>query len=222
MESVAELIGNKLQENGCQVIRAYPGSQAPAITSPVAAVELFELNPKEETATVLVSVLSPAKFGAAGVEDAALEILLKLASLGCTCRQERAKYLSAPELFCVEIYAKLYGTQDQVWMSAVEPLGMSVVIDSKDRNYVKSFEVSRNVSEIDVTLGNVSWSFRLEELFPLEASEPEVPTSAFNMIVRRAGRIETYANCTISGQSRKLTEKGQLQILEGIAPQVKV
>lgn len=224
MNSVADVIRSWLQANEIRAIRAYPGEKLPAISSPMAAVELYELNPKEETATVLVSVVSPANLGAAKAEDTALEILLLLKSFGCECKQERVKYLSAPEWFCVEIYATAFGTQGQSWESAPTYAisGFYVEINGKMVDCAKSFEAHREAEDSEFGFADAPWRFRLEEFFAPGNAEPEVPISGFTVVVRRQGRKETYTDCALSGQSRILTAEGQVQILEGIASQLTV
>ena len=219
MNSVADVIRSWLQVNEVSAIRAYPGSMSPSISSPMATVELYELNPKEETATVLVSVVSPANLGAAKAEDAALEVGLLLQSFGCECKQERVKYLSAPELFCVEIYAKAFGVQGQSWESGADQAlyAFHVEMDGAMVESVKSFEAYRDAADTEFGFVNAPWHFRLEQIVSPGKKEPEAPVSAFTMVVRKQGRTETYADCTLSKQSRKLTAEGQIQILEGTA-----
>lgn len=229
--TVVETVVDILSQEGIRTERACPGRKMPEIQSLAAAVQLVTLNQAEETATVLVSVLVPAFAGAAEAEDRAMEIYRLLQDNGGVCRQEKTEYLKAPELFCAEVYAVFSGRETASgWVETLPPAEppeeipptFSVALNAVAYPYVASFRAVREVSETQTEIAHASWHFRMEEIYPLDASENSVPVSDFSIKVTRPERTEIFTNCVLTAQTREIHADGQHQIWEGIASQMTV
>lgn len=223
--SLVENIIDVLRNSGIRADRAYPGKRMPEIQSVVAAVQLASLDQKETTATVLVSVLMPKMGEAAEAEDAAKEICRLLEYEGGTCRLERMKYLSRPECFCTEVYATFSGRETAsgwtpVFSEESDPEEMpafSVAVNGVDHPYVVSFRGFRQVDESTMSIDDMPWRFRMEEIYPMDASENPVPVSDFSLEVTRPERTELFTGCVLTAQTREIRADGQHQIWEGTA-----
>lgn len=223
--SLVENIIDALRTNGIRADRACPGKRMPEIQSVVAAVQLAKLDRKEETATVLVSVLAPRMAGAAEAEDAAIRICRFLEYEGGIPRLEKTEYLSGPECFCTEVYATFSGREtDSGWIPIFpeesEPEEMpafSVAVNGVEHPYVVSFRGFRQVDENAMSIDDMPWRFRMEEVYPLDVLENPVPLSEFSLKATRAARTELFTGCVLTSHTRELRADGQHQILEGTA-----
>lgn len=119
--TIVEMVVDALNTWGIRADRAYPGMWMPEIGTVVAAVQLAELDQGQKRAEVLISVLVPAGRGAASAEDSGLAVCQWMKQLGGVCRQKKAEFLSAPDLFCVEVYAAFSGQETASgWVPEVE------------------------------------------------------------------------------------------------------
>ncbi len=109
--TIVEMVVDALNTWGIRADRACPGAWMPEIGTVAAAVQLAELDQGEKKAVVLISVLVPAGRGAASAEDSALAVCQWMIDLGGVCRQKKAEFLPAPDLFCVEVYAEFLGQE---------------------------------------------------------------------------------------------------------------
>ena len=225
--SIVETVVDILRRGGFRTERACPGKRMPEIQSMAAAVQLVELDQAEGVATVQVSVLVPRIAGAAAAEDTATEIYRLLQRKGAICRQEKTEYLKAPESFCTEVYATFSGQETPSgWVSTPppqEPLPeeapptFSVAVNGIAYPYVVSFRGFREVSETAVGIEAAFWHFRMEEVYPLDASENPVPVSDFSLEIMRPERTEVFIGCVLTAQTREIRADGQHQIWEGTA-----
>lgn len=223
--SLVENIIHALRINGIPADRACPGKRMPEIQSVVAAVQLAKLDRKEETATVLVSVLAPRTAGAAEAEDAAIRICRFLEYEGGISRLEKAEYLSGPECFCMEVYATFSGQEtDSGWIPIFpeesdpeEMTAFFVAVNGLDHPYVVSFRGFRQVDESVMSIDDMPWRFRMEEVYPLDIPEITMPISNFSLEVTREAGTELYTGCVLTSNIRECRADGQHLIWEGTA-----
>lgn len=223
--SLVENIINALRSSGIRADRACPGKRAPEIQSVAAAVQLVSLDQKEETATVLVSVLAPKVAGAAGAEDAAIRICQLLEYEGGNSRLEKTEYISGPECFCIEVFATFSGRETTSgWMPILpeesgseEMPAFFVAVNGIAYPHVVLFRGFRETSEIAVEIEAAQWHFRMEEVYPLDAPENPVPVSEFSLVITRPERTEMFSGCVLTAQTREIRSDGQHQIWEGTA-----
>lgn len=223
--SLVENIIDALRNGGIRADRACPGKRMPEIQSVAAAVQLASLDQKENTATVLVSVLAPKMVKAVEAEDAAKKICRLLEYEGGTCRLEKMKYLSGPECFCTEVYATFLGREtDSGWTpvfseesDSEEMPAFSVAVNGVEHPYVVSFRGFRQVDENAMSIDDMPWRFRMEEIYPLDVLENPMPLSEFSLKATRAARTELFTGCVLTSHTRELRADGQHQILEGTA-----
>ena len=230
--SIVETVVDMLRRGGFRAERACPGKRMPEIQSIATAVQLVELDQEKATAKVQVSVLVPRTAGAAGAEDTATEIYRLLQSKGAICRQEKAEYLRAPEFFCTEVYATFSGQETSSgWVPIPPPQEpfpepapptFSAAVNGIGYPYVVSFRGFRETSETAVEIEAAPWHFRLEEVYPLDASENPVPVSDFFLEVTRSERTEMVTGCVLTAQTREIRADGQHQIWEGTASRMTV
>lgn len=223
--SLVENIINALRSSGIRADRACPGKRAPEIQSVAAAVQLASLDQKEETATVLVSVLAPKVAGAAGAEDAAIRICQLLEYEGGNSRLEKTEYLSGPECFCIEVFATFSGRETTSgWIPILpeesgseEMPAFFVAVNGVDHPHVVSFRGFRQLDENAMSIDDMPWRFRMEEVYPMDATEDPAPISNFSLKVTRAARTELFTDCVLTSHIRELRADGQRQIWEGTA-----
>ena len=223
--SLVENIIDALRINGIRADRACPGKRMPEIQSVTAAVQLAKLDRKEETATVLVSILAPRMAGAAEAEDAAIRICRFLEYEGGIPRLEKTEYLSGPECFCTEVYATFSGREtDSGWIPIFpeepepeETPAFFVAVNGVDHPYVVSFRGFRQVDESVMSIDDMPWRFRMEEVYPMDIPEITMPISNFSLEVTRASGTERFTGCVLTSHSREWRADGQHLIWEGTA-----
>lgn len=205
-----------LKTSGYRTQIAYPGRRIPVLESMAVAVQLAQTNQKEETATVLVSVLVPARMGGGACEDGAVDVCRVLRDIGGNCTQNKVEYFSDMEVFCVKITAEFRGMHtENGWQAAVTEQDFTVMIEGTVLPYVRSFQAFRDGIEGGLSVAGLPWRFRMEEVYPLNAIEPELPTEGFDLVVIRKNRRETFCGCTLQYQNRTIKSDGQHQTWEG-------
>ncbi len=198
--------------------RAYSGTNWVEITDVVAAVQLQAMD--DTSASVLVNVMSPAEFGAATCENAAIRIRQILQEEGASCKVGEIAYFANVETFCSPITAKFTGVEkDDIWVSVnnSQTYAFSVTMGGVRRNYAVSFTARRATDTSVTDIASAVWEFTLEELFPLDTTEEAAPSGTFTIITARPGRTETYTSCVLTEQKRILTEEGLRHIRSGTA-----
>lgn len=221
------LVLDALSQEGISACRAFPGRRMTVPAGLSAAVQLETLDQEKETATVLVSVIVPAKAGAEACEDGALEICWILQRLGATCRQERSGYHKDADVFITEIFAVFLGQEtENGWQETPPPEPepeppapetFQVYINGVYHPYVSWVKANRMITEEAPDLSTRPWSFELEEVYPLEIAEGALPGNGFTLETVRKGRRETLGDCVLQSHTRDLRENGQHQILKGTA-----
>ena len=223
--SLVENIIDELRISGVRADRACPGKRMPEIRSVAAAVQLVGLDQEKTTATAQISVLAPKTAGAAAAEDTAVKICQLLKSQGGICRLEKAEYLSGPECFCMEVYATFSGREtDSGWIPVFpeesdpeEMPAFSVAVNGVEHPYVVSFRGFRQVDESVMSIEDMLWRFRMEEVYPLDIPEITMPISDFSLEVTRAAGTERYTGCVLTSNIRECRADGQHLIWEGTA-----
>lgn len=223
---LTEYVFGQLHIDGIPANMGMPGTRMPVIDSGVVAIQVAQVDHGKEEETVLLSVLVPASMGAIAAENLAYRVADSARRCGGVCRQEKAQYLKAPELFCVEVYATFYGTETasgwQPTLDPVAPPSFSVTIDQQPIASAVSFTSFRETDEEITVLKDATWHFKLEELCALDSRDSVAPLFGFTLVVQREGRTETYMNCDLTSQTRILTKEGFRQIREGRAEQLSV
>ncbi len=219
-DSLIKIIVDTLCEEGIAAQRAMSAGKMLRLDAPAAAVQIHRLDQQAETATALVSVLTPVEIGACACEESALTICRILQNAGGSCRQEKTEYRSELDLFCTEVYAVYKGQETergwQAWVAEPEP-EFSVFVGNATTSAAVSFIAHRAVDDTVTVLGDALWHFRLEERFDLDEAEPVWPSEPFSITVQREGRTEVYSGCVVTSQRRSLDKTGQTQIREGTA-----
>lgn len=194
-----------LRDAGFPVERGLPAEAIPAITEPVCAVNLKQANLREQTATVLVTVLSPMELGAVVCEEAALDAAQILSELGGKCTVDACTSLGKVDMFCAEITGRFFTSIPKV------------VLNEQLLQSVTAFTCWRTVDEEITDLNHAPWCFRLEEFFPLGVEEEPEPEESFLLLHISEQGSKTFTNCTWTYQRRVWSADGTRQIRLGQA-----
>lgn len=217
-KSIVEIVIDLLKGSQIRVDRAYPGQMMPAVETMVAAVGLKRLDQADSSATVEVSVMTPAHLGAGECEDKAVWICRLLKSIGGSCLQGKAEHIVGANLFRVSIESVFYGQETlNGWQDIPTAPTFAVKLGGMPLNYAISFTAHREVDETTENIENAAWHFKIEERFPLNAEEEASPEEPFAITVSRIGRTEVYNGCVLVAHKRILESDGQRQIREGVA-----
>lgn len=220
--TIVEMVVDALNTWGIRADRACPGTWMPEIGTVAAAVQLSQLDQKEKTAQVLICVLVPAVRGAAGAEDSALAVCQWMNDLGGVCQQKKAEYLPAPDLFCVEVYAKFRGQETAIGWVADTGDTIDVVVNATRVTNAVTFRASRKAEGDLLDLTNARWHFRLEEMVAPGVAETDVPAAEFSVQVIRNNRTELFIGCVLTSHSWEATSDGLRQIWEGTATEMEI
>lgn len=217
-KSLIEIVIDLLKGMQIRADRAYPGQMMPAVETMVAAVGLKQLDQEHSTATVEVSVMTPARLGAGECEDKALWICRILKSIGGTCLLTKAEHIVGANLFRVSVEALFRGEETiNGWQDIPAAPTFAVKLGNVPLNHAVSFTAHRAVDEAVEEIGAAQWHFAVEEWFPLDAQEEEAPEEPFVITVSRVGSTERYNGCVLDVQKRILENGGLRQIREGVA-----
>lgn len=210
--------------------RAYPGRPFPAITGPVAAVHLQGVDSTTMTATVEVELRCPASYGGTACEEAALEVLRTLWSLGAACSQSGCRYDRISGTFCVPITAAFTqvvpssGEEEPVpvlpgfWVSidgVAQPNGVS--FQAKLETGAEAEYVAAQPVAVASHGGRLRWSIVFEEQLPVGTREPESPEGAFTLTVENGAGVWRYTGCRWTTVRRVYTNQGLHRVREGFA-----
>jgi len=190
---------------GFSVARGYPAGAMPAITGPVCAVNLQKADLRAQTATALVTVLSPESLGAAACEDAALEAAAVLAELGGKCAVARCALDGRMGLYSAKVTAQFYTSTPMV------------SLEGEQLAYVTAFSCWRTVEDDVPELDDAAWNFRLEEFFPVGTEDDPGPEEPFFLIHTSANGTLTFTGCVWTYQRRVWSADGVRQIRLGMA-----
>lgn len=232
--SIVTIVTDALRDAGIRVQRAMPGKALPELESAAVAVQLAQVDQAAATATVLVTVLAPAKLGGASCEELAVKVSSVLSGIGGVCRQEKLEQLTGTVLLEVPVYGKFAGYEKvDGWQELPKPgpvpeleaITFTVFLGGRIASHAVSFSAWRKaVDEQGVVseIADVPWQFSLKELLPLDTFEEAELKEPFTITVSRSGRTEVYSGCKLLYQSRYTSSKGLSQTREGVAESLKV
>ncbi len=211
----------QLNSAGIRTGRGYPSGKLPELESPAVAVQVAQLDQEKETEVMLLSVFVPVSFGAYAAQELACEVADVMRTAGGVCKQDKVQYRKDSHLFCAEVQATFRGQETKDgWVAAPRSEDAGAFILSVDQvalPNVVSFEFYRDVSNDTSQIENAPWHFKLVENYALMEKEPDVPENPFTIRVSRQKREDTFVNCVLTGQQRKITSEGVVHIREGKA-----
>lgn len=215
-ESIVTTVIAGLTAAGIRAGAAWPGQSMPHLTSPAAAVSLFQVNQQDWVTEVLVTVLCPGELGGQACEEEGLRVVEALSALGASCVQEGCKYDSRTGLFSAPVYAAFTGnTQESSWTSGVD---MAVCLSGAPLPYLTGFTAEQVTADpAVVSVYKCGWKFKIEEFFAPGEPEQNDPEEPFTITVDRTGRSEIFHNCYLTGIKREDTPTGLKQTREGTA-----
>lgn len=202
---ILEKTVDTLRSAGFSVERGFPAGAIPTVTEPVCAVNLKQANLRQQTATVLVTVLSPMELGASACEEAALEAARILSEMGGKCTVNACTAQEKVDLFSSEVTAQFFTSVPKV------------VLGGQALQSVTAFTCWRTVDEEITNLDDAPWCFRLEEFFPLGVEEELEPEEPFLLLHISEHGSKTFSNCTWTYQRRVWSADGTRQIRLGQA-----
>ena len=214
-KSIVTLVTQKLTEAGFWAAEACPGQKLPKLTDIAVAVELKNVNLREKTAQLNVSVFAPVSMGAQACQKAALSVGQVLLSDGADCTQGSCSFDGLANLFCIKIAAKYSGTVlAEDW---TDMAGFSVTLGAAQLGSLVSFTASRKTDDTVTALSDAPWTFELEEFFRPEDPESADPTEPFTLVVQRPLQRETFTECVWTSQERFTEQSGTWQVRKGKA-----
>ena len=194
---------------------AYPGRRIPALTGPVAAVQLGKMDRSVRTTSVKVVIMSPSSGGGSQCENTALRAIEALQKMGGTCIKDLCKFDEMSDVFYIGIEAEFFGTaMENKWSAGP---GYAIRINQQPMEHVVSFSTQRALSGEVTEMANAPWTFTLEELLIPGTSEPPDPSEPFTLTVVRSNVDEQFTGCRFISQQRQDTIKGVTQIRKGTA-----
>lgn len=212
-KSIVALAVEKLRAEGFRAAEACPGQKLPALTDIAVAVDLEEVDLREKTAALQISVLAPSSMGAQACQKAALTVGQVLQADGADCVQNGCEFDGLTNLFCTKLTAKYAGTASaENWASRA---GFSVSLNDVQLGSLVSFTARRETDETVTEISDAKWFFEVEEFFRPEDTEETAPQGSFTMIVRRPLQMETFRECVWTYQQRVTEQTGTRQIRRG-------
>ena len=215
MGTIVNQVIRQLRSADIRADEAYPGGRIPALTGAVAAVRLGKIDRSVRTTAVQVVIMSPASGGGSQCESTALHAIDVLQAMGGTCTKDMCKFDEMADVFYIEIEADFFGTELAGGWSAGP--GFSVTIGLQDIPHAVSFGMQRSTDEEITSINDAKWQFTLEELLPLDGSEPAAPQEPFTLTVVRETYDEILSGCHWISVKREDTLRGVSQIRVGIA-----
>ena len=214
---ILDLVVELLNEKGVMAEAAQPAGDMVAAQTTVAAVGLECVDQTEESATILVEMVSPADQGAKICQKRALKVYDILRSAGAICRQDKCTFLSKANMFCTPITAVFYGTETaEGWQPYV---GYAATVAGVPLEKVTAFSATQRLVEKENAPAEKKWEFTLEEFLPAETQEPADPAEPFVLTVARGAWSDTYTGCKITSWERVTEKNGIRQIRRGTAEQ---
>lgn len=212
-----------LRGEGISAGEAYPGTGAPAVDGPQAAVGLLELDVPAGLAKFQVRVLSPRHLGGWGCQVWAARVSEALSRAGMTCEAEEMEYLDGLDCFCVTVLAEqrvlrgnngaFSGVRLQVFCGDVEQVGVEslTAVRNQGRRVVGAFCQSEAVG---ITPGHGGWEL---ELIQRTDRLPDGVAEPFVLAVREGDRESRYLGCGWNEERFEHTRRGLRLIRRGFA-----
>jgi hypothetical protein len=219
---IPETVLSRLREAGFQADMAFPGGKCPEISGPVAAVHLEKVDRADMTATVEVSIHTPAALGGARCEAEALRAMEVLHQAGGTCVQNGCVFNGLTKTYSVSIRAAFSG------VGGTENADFRVYIGDGEQIYALKFH-SEQITDTEtvpqigedapagIRQGSPRWEFTLEELIPPGIPEPAGTSGSFQLRLERGNGKETYRGCLWTNIRREFTGRGLRRIRSGIS-----
>ena len=212
------IVGNVITALSGVSIRAdeaYPGRRIPALTGPVAAVQLGKMDRSVRTTAVKVVIMSPSSGGGSLCESTALRAIEALQKMGGTCVKDLCKFDEMADVFYIGIEAEFFGTaMENKWSAGP---GYAITIGQQPMEQVVSFSAQRATSDEVTAIADAAWSFTLEELLSPGTSEPPDPAEPFTLKVTRNNGVEEFTGCRWTSHQRQDTIRGVTQVRKGTA-----
>ena len=178
-------------------------------------MRLGKVDRSVRTTAVQIIIMSPASEGGSLCESTALRAVETIQSMDGTCVKDVCKYDEMASVFYIEISAEFFGTAlEDDWSAGP---GYSVAIGEQPMEHVVRFEAERKTDDEITSIKDALWQFTLEELLPLETSEPGDPTEPFTLTVTRSNTDEVFGGCRWTSVRREDTIRGVSQIRSGQA-----
>lgn len=207
---------NALDEVEILAETAYPGGKMPNITEARTAVCLQKVDHTQRTATVLVTVMVPAKMGGGACEDMAIRVGTVLEKLGGLCVQEECCFNGYADAFYIRVLGTFRGAAALDGWSASSDF--EVQIGGEPLQNAISFKAEQAVDEVTGTpLSTSVWTFRIVEEFGRGEAPAPALTELFNVYVVRGDSVERYDTCSWIACQLENTSIGMRQIRTGVA-----
>lgn len=197
-----------LRTGGFATQWGYPHDRIPAISQPVCAVNLQSADLTTGQTTVLVRVISPVELGAAGCEQAALEVGNILNDHGGLCSISSCSYDSRAEIFMVEVSAVYVEEKPRI------------TINGSKLKYVTSFSAWKEVDSTINDWGTALWNFRFEEWIPVGHPDQPIQEGTFTLVHTGDHGTETFQNATWSYRKREWGPNGIRKTHIGVADDI--
>lgn len=200
-----------LKAAGIRTEAAYPGRRMMALTGPVAAVCLEQVDYAAQTTCVQVEVMCPAAQGGAVCEGTAETAGKAAAALGAECVQGPCRFNGDTDCYCVSLTVTFCTAQAAASAFSVTQGG--VALDG-----AVGFKAWREAdADNGITLANAAWQIRLEEEFSPGQREKIVTTDPFQLTVTRTAGVEVFTGCTWTQVKREDTPELLRQTRTGTA-----
>ncbi len=205
-----------LNQAGLPAQAAFPGGPMSAVTEARAAVSLEKLEHTARSATVLVTVLSPAAIGGSACETAALTAGQVMEGLGGICQQEACRFQGYADAYYVRVLGTFHAGQvSNDWASTS---GFSVKIGDVALPNAVAFKAQQAVDDVTGTpLSTAVWSFRIQEEYGRGQVPPPLPDGTFTITVTRSGGREVYRDCVWTSGALEDTPTGLRWVRTGVA-----
>lgn len=188
-DKIAEAV-TALNEAGLRAQRGYPAGKMPAITGPVAAVNVESITPAQTKLAVRVFSATDGL----NCEDAAQTAVQALSGIGASCAVAGCCWdTRAGVFFCLV---------EALWH---ERAACTVTVDSKDLPYALDVTAKKQISRVQVTdpeteavteeCRDLGWSITIRELLPPEYLPETEEKGEFTLYIFRAGGRERYEKC---------------------------
>ena len=212
-----------LRSAGISAGESYPGTGAPAVDGPQAAVGLLELDVPAGLAKYQVRVLSPRMLGGWGCQIWSARIADILNGAGMTCEAREMEYLDGLDCFCITIRAdqpvsrksdgSFAGARLQIFCGDAEQVGVEsfTAVRNQGRRIQGGFFQAEGLC---ITPGTGGWTL---ELVQRTDCLPESPGEPFTLTVREGDRESRYTGCGWTEERFEHTKRGLWLIRRGFA-----
>lgn len=193
-----------MNTGGIRTQRACPGKAMPMVDETVAAVSLEKADLTTGETQMKVLILSHSRLGAGACEDTAMAAARALKSAGYSCQVDSVEFDGRSGHFCTAILVS----------NPVDKRLKSFKIGAVPQQYVVSFTAQRKVEKTETDLDTAGWTVKLEQFFPVGATEDSNPSSSQFTLTNGS---EIYHGCSWVSQMRVTEADGTRQIREGTA-----